>query len=595
MAITPEVKAAVDNLLNDWDASGGKGKAQRVLRDFSSAANSVPANTSGATDEQRLGYALDVLKAFKEGGWAFSTKGYQGYMGKVVPLVQAYAPAQNIFPLWKSTAEIPATIEGGYTSPSGDWITTEPVKREAYTNVNYAQWEDIAKQLGYTGPVYGTVGYDTEGGGITGIDPQFKSFVDQKRAEGYDFVQYQPDLRNYRQKYGFRLPDGQVVGEYYGEGRDADVTSFFKQFVLPAVGAYFGAGALGNALAPVTNALTGVGGAGSIAAGGALEGLGAVSGNIVGASGVPIMPAVSGGAGALTAADLTNFPTDALAGGGDAAGAAGGDVLTGGTTAPSSGGFLRNMSETAVTEGAGVAGTGILTKGTNIPSAVLGGGDLLDKALKFIQTPAGGAIVSGAGNIVGGIAAGEAAKEAAQTQAASADAATQLQRDIYNKFMEMNKPYYEAGVNALGQITRGEITAEPGYGFRLGEGMKALERLQASRGNLLSGGALKAGQRFAQDLASEEYGKSFNRLANIAGIGQNAAGAAGTAGQNYAGQAGELGMQGANALVSGRIGRTSAYTSGAQGAIGALQGYQAQQRQDQLLNRMLDIYGRTGG
>jgi hypothetical protein len=258
-------------------------------------------------------------------------------------------------------------------------------------------------------------------------------------------------------------------------------------------------------------------------------------------------------------------------------------------------GFLEGMSETAATEGAGVAGAGILTKGTNIPSAVLGGGDLLDKALKFIQTPAGGAIVSGVGNVVGGIAAGSAAKDAAQTQAASADKALELQRDIYNKFMEMNKPYYEAGVNALGQITRGEVTAEPGYGFRLGEGMKALERLQASRGNLLSGGALKAGQRFAQDLASEEYGKSFNRLANIAGIGQTAASQAGTAGQNYAGQAGELGMQGANALVSGRIGRTSAYTSGAQGAINALQGYQAQQRQDQLLNRMLDIYGRTGG
>jgi hypothetical protein len=125
--------------------------------------------------------------------------------------------------------------------------------------------------------------------------------------------------------------------------------------------------------------------------------------------------------------------------------------------------------------------------------------------------------------------------------------------------------------------------------------MKALERLQASRGNLLSGGALKAGQRFAQDLASQEYDKSFNRLAQIAGFGTGATSRAGEAGQNYASQAGELGMQGANALVSGRIGRTSAYTSGLQGAMGALQGYQAQQRQDQLLNRMLDIYGRTGG
>jgi hypothetical protein len=301
------------------------------------------------------------------------------------------------------------------------------------------------------------------------------------------------------------------------------------------------------------------------------------------------MPAVSGGAGALTAADLTNLPTNVLAGGGDAAGAAGGDVLTGGTTAPSA-----NYG-TAATEVRGfdpTVGQGYSAAGS---APVLTGIDLLDKAINFVSTPAGSAIVSGAGNIVGGIAAGEAAKSAAQTQAASADAATQLQRDIYNKFMEMNKPYYEAGVNALGQITRGEVTAEPGYGFRLGEGMKALERLQASRGNLLSGGAMKAGQRYAQDLASQEYDKSFNRLAQIAGFGTGATSRAGEAGQNYAGQAGELGMQGANALVSGRIGRTSAYTSGLQGAMGALQGYQQEQQRNQLLNRMLDIYGRTGG
>ena len=265
-------------------------------------------------------------------------------------------------------------------------------------------------------------------------------------------------------------------------------------------------------------------------------------------------------------------------GGGAALQALGGSLQAGGT--PGALGSALGSTTAALATGAGAAMTGI---------------PFLDKAIDFVTSPAGAAIVSGVGNVVGGIAAGSAAKDAAQTQAASADKALELQRDIYNKFMEMNKPYYEAGVNALGQITRGEVTAEPGYGFRLGEGMKALERLQASRGNLLSGGAMKAGQRYAQDLASEEYGKSFNRLANIAGIGQNAAGAAGTAGQNFAGQAGELGMQGANALVSGRIGRTSAYTSGAQGAINALQGYQAQQRQDQLLNRMLDIYGRTGG
>jgi len=257
-------------------------------------------------------------------------------------------------------------------------------------------------------------------------------------------------------------------------------------------------------------------------------------------------------------------------GGGAALQALGGSLQAGGT--PGALGSALGSTTAALATGAGAAMTGI---------------PFLDKAIDFVTSPAGAAIVSGAGNVVGGIAAGSAAKDAAQTQAASADKALELQRDIYNKFMEMNKPYYEAGVNALGQITRGEVTAEPGYGFRLGEGMKALERLQASRGNLLSGGAMKAGQRYAQDLASQEYGRSFNRLADIAGIGQTAASQAGTAGRNYAGEAGELGMQGANALVSGRIGRTSAYTSGAQGAINALQGYQNQQQSNQLMRDLI--------
>jgi hypothetical protein len=422
-------------------------------------------------------------------------------------------------------------------------------------------WEAVAPQLGWTGPLRAQyIGPD--GNVMEDYSPEFLNWIQSKRAEGYDFVTDASQINKDRQTIGFRLPTGEVTNQ-----RTVKVSGFgdfFKEFVLPSVGAYFGAGALGNALSPLTNALTGAGAAGGGA--GAAMGAGIAEGMAPGA----LAPASAAELGAV----------NALTGAAPAVGATAPAMTGAGTPA------------SALASGAQAAGAAAKA-GT--PAAGPTGIDLLDKAINFVTTPAGAAIVTGAGNIVGGIAAGEAAKSAAQTQAASADAATQLQRDIYNKFMEMNKPYYEAGVNALGQITRGEVTAEPGYGFRLGEGMKALERLQASRGNLLSGGAMKAGQRFAQDLASEEYGKSFNRLANIAGIGQTAASQAGAAGQNYAGQAGELGMQGANALVSGRIGRTSAYTSGAQGAINALQGYQAQQRQDQLLNRMLDIYGRTGG
>lgn len=261
--------------------------------------------------------------------------------------------------------------------------------------------------------------------------------------------------------------------------------------------------------------------------------------------------------------------------------------------------FLAGMSDVAAIEGPGVAGTGILTAGTNIPSAVIGaaaGGSLLDNAVKFITSPAGSALVNAGANIVGGITSASAAKEAAQTQAAAADRATELQREMYNKFLEMNKPYYEAGVNALGKITRGEVQTEPGYGFRLGEGMKALERLQASRGSLLSGGAIRGGQRYAQDLASQEYGNAYNRLANLAGIGQTATSQAGAAGQNLASAVGGYGLQGANALAAGRVGRTSSYTNALMGVGQALAGYGAQQQQNEYMNRLLDLYGqRIGG
>jgi hypothetical protein len=126
--------------------------------------------------------------------------------------------------------------------------------------------------------------------------------------------------------------------------------------------------------------------------------------------------------------------------------------------------------------------------------------------------------------------------------------------------------------------------------------MKALERLQASRGSLLSGGAIKGGQRYAQDVASGEYGNAYNRLANLAGLGQTASSQAGTMGQNYAAAAGNLGLQGANALTQGRIGRTSSYTNALMGVGQALAGYGAQQQQNDYMNRLLDIYGqRVGG
>lgn len=73
------------------------------------------------------------------------------------------------------------------------------------------------------------------------------------------------------------------------------------------------------------------------------------------------------------------------------------------------------------------------------------------------------------------------------------------------------------------------VKADPSYQFRLDEGMRALERGAAARGGLLSGGFIRKGTRYAQDYASTEYGKIYDRIANIAGLGMTGAQSAGSA------------------------------------------------------------------
>jgi hypothetical protein len=114
-----------------------------------------------------------------------------------------------------------------------------------------------------------------------------------------------------------------------------------------------------------------------------------------------------------------------------------------------------------------------------------------------------------------------------------------------------------------------DFQADPGYGFRMSEGMKALDRQAAARGGLISGAALKAAQRYGQDLGSQEYTNAFNRyqtnrtnqlapLQSLAGLAQTSANTLGNAAANYGANAGNAAMIGganqANAyLTKGNI------------------------------------------
>jgi hypothetical protein len=178
-----------------------------------------------------------------------------------------------------------------------------------------------------------------------------------------------------------------------------------------------------------------------------------------------------------------------------------------------------------------------------------------------------------------------AASKAASAQQQAADQAAQVQREIFQKQTELQEPFRQAGITSQNELLRmlglgGEpgtpgygslgqqFTAEqmqmdPGYGFRLAEGEKALERMQAARGGLLSGSAIKAGQRYGQEMASQEYQNAFNRaqalLGNRLGALGSLYGAGQTATQQVAGQAGQMGVNVGNLLTQGGQARASGY------------------------------------
>lgn len=194
-----------------------------------------------------------------------------------------------------------------------------------------------------------------------------------------------------------------------------------------------------------------------------------------------------------------------------------------------------------------------------------------------------------AGAVVGSaILGGAASKSASGAQADAANRATDAQREAFDKQTELNKPFYDTGVNALTRLsnqlpyTRDTFTfqEDPGYAFRFNEGIKGLNASAAARGGLISGNALRAATDYGQASGSQEYQNSYNRyLANQAlklqeyntntGVKQNLASMGQASANNQAGAAGAFGASAAgniigaaNAGAAGTVGAANALTSG---------------------------------
>ena len=219
---------------------------------------------------------------------------------------------------------------------------------------------------------------------------------------------------------------------------------------------------------------------------------------------------------------------------------------------------------------------------------------------------ASAAIIGGAA-LVGTAGSMYASNRAATAQRNAARDAAAAQEQAYARQEELQEPFRQAGMAAqnrymtlLGlQLPEGaenvpglkidtsspdygkyardfsmaDYQADPGYGFRMSEGMKAIERSAAARGGLLSGATLKGIQRFGQDTASNEYLNAFNRyqtnranqlnpLQSLYGGGQSSANvlsnAAGQTGQGMANAA----MAGGQANASGYMNMASALNQG---------------------------------
>jgi hypothetical protein len=181
-------------------------------------------------------------------------------------------------------------------------------------------------------------------------------------------------------------------------------------------------------------------------------------------------------------------------------------------------------------------------------------------------------LIPAAATLLGAKMASDATKSAARTSAESADKATALQQQMYEQNIARQQPFLQGGTedyNRLRSLMAGGpgaaqnfLQMDPGYQFRLSEGMKALDRQAAARGGLISGGALKAAQRYGQDLGSQEFGAAYNRLASLANVGPQAAGVMSNLGQNYATNVGNIYQQQGTTAANAALARGSAYSGG---------------------------------
>jgi hypothetical protein len=230
------------------------------------------------------------------------------------------------------------------------------------------------------------------------------------------------------------------------------------------------------------------------------------------------------------------------------------------------------------------------------------------------------AMIAGGATLASSLIGSRAASKAADVQARAAEQGTAAQERMFAEQNRLQEPFRQGGMAAqnrlltyfglpggaegadFGRYTRDfgtqDFQQDPGYAFRLAEGQKALDRQAAARGGLISGGALKAAQRYGQDMGSQEYQNAFNRYqtnrANQLQPLQSLMGAGQTAANTLTNAAGVMGQNQAAGLSNAAQARASGYVGGANALTGGLNQY-LNYTQGQNMLGMLQNRGGTGG
>lgn len=217
-----------------------------------------------------------------------------------------------------------------------------------------------------------------------------------------------------------------------------------------------------------------------------------------------------------------------------------------------------------------------------------------------------GAAIAAGGAIVGGLISANGSQSAANTQASAANRATDLQEQMWQQAFDAGAPYRAGGSAAEGRLQEllgiggnssspgyGSLTQtftpadylankDPGYDFQLQTGNTALNSSLAARDGVLSGAALKSLIGYNQGMAATGYQNAFdryqtqqnnifNRLGNLAALGQNSAAGVGSSGANFAsGISGTITGAG-NAAAAGQVGVANAISGGLNNAAGYYQ------------------------